>query len=83
MTQPDFLARVFATVDQLAFTLSHTPRERQEEWLQGFGDRVRAQWAPLFTPHLEPKDVDEMVDDLAARVRKRRDEIEAAGTGRA
>jgi hypothetical protein len=83
MTSDGFLKRVLVAVDDAAFRLSHTPREPQEEWLQGFGDRVRAQWGPLFAPRLEPKDVDGMVSDLVARVRKRRDEMEAAGTGTA
>jgi hypothetical protein len=83
MTPDQFLNRVLATVDQLAFTLSHTSPERQEAWLQGFADRICAQWGPLFAPHLEPKDVDGMIADLAKRVRKRRDQIEAAGVGTA
>jgi len=84
MTTPDeFLERVHAAADDAAFRLSHTPHDRQAAWLSGFKRRVRTQWRSLFTPHLEPKDVDEMVDDMVARVRRRRDEIEAGGVGRA
>jgi hypothetical protein len=81
--RPDFLERVLAAVDDAAFRLSHTPHDRQEEWLRGFAERVSAQWREVFSPALSSEDVDGMVADLVARVRKRRDEIEAAGTGRA
>jgi hypothetical protein len=83
MTPDDFLKRVLAAVDELAFRLAHTPHDRQAAWLSGFARRMRRQWRLLFAPALSADDVDGMVADLLARVRKRRDEIEAAGSGRA
>jgi hypothetical protein len=82
MMNPDrFLAGVLEAVDDAAFRLSHTPG--QEEWLQGFAERVGAQWRQVFEPFMSAEDVDGMVADVVQRVRKRRDEIEAAGVGRA
>jgi hypothetical protein len=84
MTTPnEFLQRVLATVDDAAFRLSHTPRDRQEEWLQGFGDRTRAQWREVFAPFMSAEDVDGMVADLVARVRAKRDQLESFGGGTA
>jgi hypothetical protein len=84
MTTPDeFLQRVLATVDDLALVLSHTPRERQEEWLKGFADRVRTQWHGLFAPTLSSENVDGMVADLVARVKAKRDRLEKLTGGRA
>jgi hypothetical protein len=84
MTTPDeFLERVLAAVDDAAFRLAGTPKERREEWLSGFARRVRKQWRSLFMPALSAEDVDSMVNDVVERVRAKRDEIEAAGVGRA
>jgi hypothetical protein len=84
MTTPDeFLQRVLATVDDLAFRLSHTPHDGQEEWLQGFARRVHAQWCQVFSPALSANDVDGMVADLVARVRAKRDQLESFGGGTA
>jgi hypothetical protein len=84
MTTPEqFLPRVLATVDKLAFSLAHTPHGRQEEWLQGFAERTGAQWREVFAPYMSGHDVDGMVADAVERVRKRRDEIEKVGVGTA
>ena len=84
MTTPnEFLACVDRVVNSTAFSLAHTPRDLQEEWLRGFADRVGAQWKEVFEDYLSPSSVDSMVDDVVAKVRKRRDEIEAAGMARA
>ena len=84
MTTPaEFLERVLATVDDLALVLAHTPRERQEEWLKGFADRVRAQWHELFAPTLSSEDVNGMVADVVTRVRAKRDGLEKLTGGRA
>ena len=84
MTTPaEFLPRVLATVADLALILSHTPRDRQEAFLEEFAANVKAQWRELFSPVLSAKDVDGMVADVVARVRAKRDAIEAAGAGTA
>jgi hypothetical protein len=83
MTPDDFLKRVLAAVDEIALRLACTSHDRQEAWLSGFARRMRRQWRPLFAPHLSASDVDGMVEDAVARIKTRRDEIEAAGTGRA
>ena len=44
---------------------------------------MSTQWRELFTPALSAEDVDGMVADMVTRVREGRDEIEAAGMGRA
>jgi hypothetical protein len=82
MTPDAWLARMLETVDELAFRLAHTPRDYQAAWLQRFSRRVRKQWCVVF-PFMSAEDVSGMVDDLLSRVRKRRDEIEAAGAGTA
>jgi hypothetical protein len=40
MTPDEFLKRVLEAVEEAAFRLSHTPHDRQEQWLQGFADRL-------------------------------------------
>jgi hypothetical protein len=44
----EFVTRVLAACDEAALRLAGTPHETQAEWLEGFGDRVRAQWGELF-----------------------------------
>jgi hypothetical protein len=84
MTTPDeFLERVLGTVDDVAFRLSHTPQDAQEEWLEGFADRLRAQWREALRPFLTGEDVNGMVEDVIKRVRKGRDGIESVGLGSA
>jgi hypothetical protein len=84
MTWPArFQERILAAVDDTAFRLSHTPHDRQEDWLQSFADRIRAQWRELFTPALSAEDVDGMVADVVTRVRAKRDSLESFGGGRA
>jgi hypothetical protein len=82
MTPDQFLERVLAAVDDAAFRLSHTPHDRQEEWLRGFAKRVRAQWCVVF-PFMSAEDVSGMVADLVGRVRARRDRLERFGAGSA
>jgi hypothetical protein len=81
MTPDTFLQRVLAVVDDLALTLAHTPRDRQEECLKGFADRVRTQWVDLFAPVLSAEDVDRLMDDIIDCIRARRSEIEATNYG--
>jgi hypothetical protein len=81
MTPDQFLTRVLAAVDDAAFRLSHT--HDQEEWLDGFADRVRAQWRDVFSPVMSTSDVDGMVSDLTARFRAKRDSLESHGMGTA
>ena len=84
MTTPaEFLPRVLATVADLALILAHTPRDRQEAFLEEFAANVKAQWRELFSPVLSAEDVDGMVADVIERVRAKRDQIEAAGAGTA
>jgi hypothetical protein len=84
MTTPgEFLERVDRVVAATAFSLACTPRDRQEEWLRGFADRGGAQWREIFAPYLAAKDIDGMIAEFAAQVRRRRDAIEAAGVGSA
>ena len=74
MTAPaEFLPRVLATVADLALCLSHTPRDRQEAFLEEFAANVRVQWREVFAPYMSAKDVDGMVEDVIARVRTKRD----------
>jgi hypothetical protein len=83
MTPEAFLSGVLGAVDEAALRLAGTPKDLQAAWLQGFARRVGEQWRSLFMPALSAEDVDGMVADVVARVRKRRDEIEVAGVGRA
>jgi hypothetical protein len=84
MTTPDeFLSRVFAAADDAALALACTSPARQEEWLEGFARRVRAQWGETFAPYLSEGDVDGVVADLVGRVRAKRDYLERFGRGTA
>ena len=83
MTPDEFLPRVLATVNELAFSLAHTPHDRQEAFLKQFAANVKAQWREVFAPYMSGEDVDGMVADAVERVRKRRDEIEIAEMGNA
>jgi hypothetical protein len=84
MTTPgEFLERVDRVVAATAFSLACTPRDRQEEWLRGFADRVKAQWRQVFAPYLAAKDVDGMVAAVVERVRAKRDRLEGMGGGTA
>ena len=84
MTTPaEFLPRVLATVADLALRLSHTPRDRQEAFLEELEANVQAQWREVFAPYMSAKDVDGMVEDVIARVLAKRDQIEATGAGTA
>ena len=82
-TPAEFLPRVLATVADLALILAHTPRDRQEAFLEEFAANVQAQWREVFAPYMSAKDVDGMVEDVIARVRTKRDQIESAGAGTA
>jgi hypothetical protein len=79
----EFLERVHDAVADAAFRLSHTPRDAQEEWLQGFAHRVRTQWREVFSPALSSEDINGMVADVVARVRAKRDGLEGLGGGTA
>jgi hypothetical protein len=83
MTANEFLARVFAAADEVALALACTSPARQEEWLQGFGQRIRAQWGDLFGQYLSAEDVDAVVADLVGHVRAKRDRLERFGSGTA
>jgi hypothetical protein len=84
MTIPDeFLSRVFAAADDAALALACTSPARQEEWLEGFARRVRAQWGETFAPYLSQTDTDAVVADLVARVRAKRDYLQRFGRGSA
>ena len=83
MTPPEFLTRVFAATDELAFSLAATPRHLQEAWLEGFDRRVRAQWRPLFAPYFSETDTDADVADVVGRVKSKRDRLERFGAGTA
>jgi hypothetical protein len=73
MTTPnEFLERVFEAVDDAAFRMSHTPPDQQESWLEGYADRLRAQWRETFRPWLSASDVDGMVEDVVSRIRAKR-----------
>jgi hypothetical protein len=73
----EFLKRGHDAVDEAALRLSHTLDDRQEEWLRGFADRVRAQWRDVFSPALRSEDVDGIVADVVARVRAKRAGLES------
>ena len=84
MTTPaEFLPRVLATVADLALVLSHTPRDRQEAFLEEFAANVQAQWREVFAPYMSAKDVDGMVADVMRAFWRIVITIEAAGAGTA
>jgi hypothetical protein len=83
MTPAEFLTRVFAAADELAFRLAGTPKELQATWIQDFARRVRRQWRPLFAPYLTAEDVDAVVADLVGSVEARLERISRFGSGTA
>jgi hypothetical protein len=74
---------VFAAADDAALRLAGTPHDCQAEWLQGFGQRARAQWGEVFGRYLSAEDVDAVVADLVGHVKAKRDRIERFGSGTA
>ncbi|HZZ22019.1 MAG TPA: hypothetical protein VFE60_05340 [Roseiarcus sp.] len=82
MTPEQFAARMYATADDIGLGMSHTPRERQEAWLEGFGHRTHVRWIELF-PGLTAEDVSGMVADFVGRIRAARDSLERLEAGRA
>ena len=68
LTPKIFSSAFIESIEETAFGLSQTPHDRHEEWLQGFAERVRAQWREVF-PFLSGEDMDSMVDDVVTRVR--------------
>jgi hypothetical protein len=83
MTPDEFLPRVLAAVDEAAFRLAYAPRGQQNDWLQGFAERLRAQWLEVFQPFLSGDDVDGMVGDVVSRIRAKRRGLEGVGAGTA
>jgi hypothetical protein len=81
MTGAEFLKRALATVDDLALLYANTPVEAAEHSLAEFGERVREGWRRALLPWLGPHDIDTVVDDVIARVRIRRREIERVSAG--
>jgi hypothetical protein len=85
MTWPSqYQKRIISAVDELAFRLARSgSRDRQEEEIQRFGNRVRLKWREVFASFLSTADIDEMIADIVAHVRKRRDFLERHGAGSA
>jgi hypothetical protein len=82
MTTPaEFLARVDGVVESTAFDLACTPRAIQDAWLGRFAGRVAAQWKHVFADYVSPANVEAIMADVVESIRKRRDELEAAGVG--
>jgi hypothetical protein len=81
MTPDEFLKRVLEAVEEAAFRLSHTPHDRQEQWLQGFADRLGTQWCEVFAPYLLSAEVDGLVADVIFRIKAKRDLLESLGGG--
>jgi hypothetical protein len=75
ITPEEFFKRIHESIEEAAFCLSQTPHDRHEEWLQGFAERVRAQWRAAFHP-VHSGDGDTIVEDAVNRVMARRDQLE-------
>jgi hypothetical protein len=78
----EFLDRVLAVVDDLALLFSHTPRDRQEDALRNFAQRLKARWQEALSL-LPAEEADGIIADVVERVRARSSQMKAAGTGRA
>ena len=81
-----FLARLARVVDEMGLVYTHAPEEFVERSIAKFGASVKAEWREIWKdrPQITNDDIESTVDDLVARIRARRRQIESASAlGRA
>jgi hypothetical protein len=79
-TVPEFMERATAAINDVALACSHEPDQIAERLLGKLSVNLRAGWRQAF-PWLRPDDIDTAVDDVIARARLRRREIEHEPAG--
>jgi hypothetical protein len=84
MTIDNFMSRALSAIEMMALGYAHLPDDVAEQSLARIGGNLRREWRKLLSAAVLPDDgLAEMVEDVLARVRTRRREIEAAGVGSA
>jgi hypothetical protein len=81
-TVDEFMKRATAAIDDVALACAHEPDQIAERLLGKLSVNLRTGWREAF-PWLDPPAIDGAVDDVIARARLRRREIEAVGVGSA
>jgi hypothetical protein len=80
----DFMSRASAAIETMAFGYAHLPDDVVAQPLSRIGAALHREWRGLLPAAVLPDEgLAEVVEDVIARVRTRRREIEAAGVGRA
>jgi hypothetical protein len=80
MTATEFMERATATINDVALACAHTPDHVAESIMGKWSVALRAGWRKAI-PWLAPHDIDAAVDDVIARARLRRREIEYSAPG--
>jgi hypothetical protein len=80
MTSAEFMSRASAAIEMMAFGYAHVSDDVAERSLARIRDNLRREWRELLSVAVLPDDgLAEVVEDVLARVRTRRREIEAGG----
>jgi hypothetical protein len=80
MTVAEFMDRATAAINDVALGIAHEPDQVVENILGKLSVDLRAGWRKTF-PWLRPDAIDGAVDDVIARARLRRREIERSAAG--
>jgi hypothetical protein len=83
-TVEDFMSSALSTIELMALGHAHVPDDVAEQSLVRVGGNLRRKWRELLPASVLADDgLAEVVEDVLARVRTRRREIEATGVGSA
>jgi hypothetical protein len=83
-TVDEFMSRALSAIELMALGHAHVPDDVAEHSLSRIGGNLRRKWRGLLPAAVLPDEgLAEVVEDVLARVRTRRREIEAAGVGSA
>jgi hypothetical protein len=84
MTGDDFVSRALSAIELMALGYAHVPDDVANQSLARIGGNLLREWRGLLPVTLLPDEaLAEVVEDVLARVRTRRREIEAADVGSA
>jgi hypothetical protein len=84
MTIDNFMSRAMSAIELMALGYAHVSDDVAEQSLARIAGNLREEWRPLLPVSVLPDEgLAEVVQDVIARVRTRRREIEAGGVGSA
>jgi hypothetical protein len=84
ITSDEFMSRALSAIELMALSYAHLPDDVAEQSIVRIRDNLRREWRELLSVAVLPDDgLAEVVEDVLARVRTRRREIEAGGVGSA